>query len=181
MKKLIILILFSLPFNTAACQNVSSNEISLRMTDWEAMNLKGCVQSIRNTAYEVVKRNGQVHKGEIVALNNPRDWISQHLITLGNVYIVFNKSGKIIKEKWYDSDNSLNVKRINKYNEEGQLLKTYHYDSEETLIATTKYKYDQSGNLIKWNTTSSSTYLNRIWRGTYDKEGNLLKKVGILH
>jgi len=170
----------------------TSNIVSpkVKKNHLKKMNLKGDVESVRDTVYKVVDNFGKIKKGEI-DLNSHE-----------NVSIVFNKFGNMIEKKSdfdvvniflrrYDEDDSNDgdfgeylSKKIYIYNEKGdEIEQNWYYEGNLSSKQINKYNdkgmisessiYKSDGTFVKKETYKYDNLGNRIEMKWYFQNGNL--------
>jgi len=144
-----------------------NTKIYPQKSDIEIMGLKGKVKSVKQITYDVVKKNGEIHKGRI-SKNS-----SSHL------YHVFNKDGFNTEVYYYDTSNSESIfdtKNTFKYDDENRLKKK-STSLDGSLSSEKIYRYDDRGNLTEMTENNSLGKIIRNNKHRYDEKGNKIEKI----
>lgn len=156
MKKIYTLLLIPIVF-FFSCSCLDENEFGTSLAD---NNLKGDVQSVKHTIYNVSKKFGEIKPGSLCEKGY------EHPLSFGFNYVLYegyfegsickstyDKNGMLLTKKWYDENKELCNEVSNTYNN-GVLI-----ESNETTI----YKYIPNSNY-------KSTYWYNQTTGKKQKE-----------
>jgi len=168
-----------------------SNETYSQKNDIEEMNLKGKVKSLKKDSYEVIKKNGEIHKGKIVIEYESKQYFifdtkgnkieegSYKYETDGSIITYtykYNDKGNKTEKKKYYIDGGLETKYIYKYDDIGNLIEESDYFQENRINNKQTYKYNDKGNLIETN-YSNSTGMKTKQTYKYDNKENLIEEI----
>ncbi len=132
--------------------------------DIEEMNLEGKVKSIKKNTYEVINKNGEIHKGDIVIEYESKQ------------YFLFDKKGNKIEEGSYkyETDGSINTYTY-KYDDKGNKIEKIFYNPDGNLNMKYSYQYDTIGNLIEESDYFQENRINNKYIYKYGDKGNLIE------
>jgi YD repeat-containing protein len=122
--------------------------------DLKSYKLKGNVKSYRETDYEVIRKYGEVQKGNKLIDDSHFD-----------IFTSFNISGKKIDYISYKSNSDVKDRTTYKRDVKGNILE------EVNLNNTVKYKYNQIGKVIEVTTLNSDGTIS-TGKYKYDENGN---------
>lgn len=154
---MLLLILTTIGFSNDKSQN-----------DWEIYGFQGDVQSVTQVNYSLIWPNK----------------LGSKKLMGGNQY-VFDKKGRMIEQRWLNSDSSLSLKTTYKRNKKGLEIETKSYRYDKVLQSMIKKIYDRKGNEVERISFNSDGSLkekrvykydnNDNWTELliYDQDGNL--------
>jgi len=126
----------------------------------------GNVKSVKETAYTVTEKFGEVVKGEVLntfVLNyDDKNHLTGEPYEGGKRLYKYNSNSNKIEQATYDSKGILKSRIAWDYNENGKINEENEYGSNGKLISKTKWKYDDFGNLVD--------------KSKYDSGGELLER-----
>jgi len=135
------------------------SQVNGQKSDVTKLNLKGNVKSIRESMYQVNKKEGKIH-----------DTILEYVY-----YNTFDKQGNKIEDFKYDTKGKIDKKYEYIYDNLGRRIFQNQYASDGKLNRKMNYIYDEKGNITEDNSFTSEGKLGKKYTYTYDISGNKLE------
>lgn len=139
----------------------------------EGLNLSGNVKSLKETVFEAKEKFGKLEKGKVsfecieILLRNCSS-VSQY---------IFNKNKNLIELNDYSSrNNELQYKQSLEYDKNQKIVNDKHYTYDGSLNKLTNYIYNESSKLIKALVTSPEGDTINIYE--YDNKERIVKVIG---
>lgn len=170
LSQLMILTILSMAlFIISSCQTVKTSIKGVKKaTDYETMNLKGPIKSLKVKKYQASKNT---QTGEIIKRSLSR-------ADAQNLSYVFNENGNITEKISYDIDDQIKSKWTYVYDDKkSQVIEKVYNNSEEEPKFRQIDHYDKNGNKTKhlgYTQGDDEPYKETL---KYDKNGNILEEV----
>jgi YD repeat-containing protein len=143
----------------------------MKKSDGEKYDLKGAVKSVRISSFKAVGNLDDIKQG--IQLNS---------FPHSNNLTLFNESGKITEEIYFNLDDSLRFKYVLTYDENERLIRNESFHDDYSERTRTNYKYDEQGKLIeevhyaRILKKTTGLILNHKKTFSYDENGNLIEE-----